>query len=140
MVYPYRWTAYMIVDASPDFVFDFLTDPMRIGKYVPEHRCEQIISHVKHGKGVKSVWSMDDGSQWQEEIVEAERPWHIVFIESRGTRGEYFLKPSADGKGTELDYVSAGKHIRKTQEWHRRHINELLASIKRNVETEYKQQ
>ncbi|MHA1713065.1 MAG: SRPBCC family protein [Candidatus Ranarchaeia archaeon] len=137
MEYPFVFTAYIEINAPPEFVFDFLVDPMRIGKHVPEHGCEKIISEVKRGKGVKSVWRMNDGSTWTEEITEAERPWHITFVEERGVVGQYWLKPAEDGKGTELDASQAFKKLMASNKWHREHVMELLENIKKFVEDEY---
>lgn len=138
MSYPYKWTGYVHVNAPPEFVFDFLSDPMRIVKYLPKYKVIRINSEVQRGSGVKSTWSTADGKHtWEEEIPEATRPWSITVIEGRGVLLQYFLKPSADGKGTEIDLLYGEATLRKSHEWHRRRATEKLVEYKANIEAEY---
>lgn len=145
-------TAAIHVDASPEEVFDFVSDPWRIPEYVPLVRKILEVSEGPQGVGTKITERSKPGpflvtTHW--EIVEFERPHKHVWQgrqsdmemtltkeitpEGSGTRYfqsmEYRYLPGFRPLGWLLEKLFISRSIQKS-------FQEITAGIKATVESE----
>ncbi len=136
---PQTFTHNLTIHASPEKIYEYLIDPLRISKHIDRTQKCEIIAGSGKGKGTVSRWTWDDSTgkivTWEEEIIEAipNKKMQFQYRTFRNIIGTYELTPVANG--TEITFTETHDYEGIDTVISQRDVEYALISLKKTIES-----
>ena len=136
---PQTFAHTLTIHASPEKIYEYLIDPLRISKHIDRTQKCEIIAGPGKGKGTVSRWTWDDSTgkivTWEEEIIEAipNKKMQFQYRTFRNIIGTHELTPVANG--TEIIFTETHDYEGIDPVISQRDVEYALISLKKTIES-----